>query len=59
MEPSPAQHEGPAKAAESEVSSGSLYRFKTLAAKLFAVKPKDFREALLRDEEERRAKRQR
>ena len=59
MEPSPAPREGPGKAAESEISPGSLSRFKTLAARLFAVKPKDFREALARDEEERRAKRQR
>lgn len=57
MEPSPAPHEGPAKTAAKEVEPGSLSRFKTLAARLFAVEPTRFREALARDEEERRAKR--
>lgn len=57
MEPSPARHEGPAKAAESEVRPGSLSRFKTLAARLFAVDPKRFRDALAKDEQERREKR--
>ena len=57
MEPLPAPHEGPAKAAESEVSPGSLSRFKTLAARLFAVDPERFKKALAEDEAERRAKR--
>jgi len=56
MEPSPAPHKGPAKAAD-EVSPGSLSRFKTLAAGLFAVDATRFREALAKDEEERREKR--
>ena len=56
MEPSPAHHEGPAKAVD-DVGSGSLSRFKTLAARLFAVDPTRFREALAKNEEERRAKR--
>lgn len=57
MEPSPAQHEGPAKAVESATSPGSLSRFKALAARLFAVDPAAFASARERDEEERRAKR--
>jgi hypothetical protein len=57
MEQSPAPHEGPAKAAESETSPGSLSRFKTLAARLFAVDPNCFKNALAEDEAERRAKR--
>lgn len=57
MEPSPAPHEGPAKAAEFEVSRGSLSRFKTLAKRLFAAEPGRFREALAADEKERKAKR--
>jgi len=57
MQPSPAPHEGPAKVAESEVSPGSLSRFKTLAARLFAVDPERFKKALAEDEAERRAKR--
>jgi hypothetical protein len=57
MEPSPAPLKGPAKAAESETSPGSLSRFKTLAARLFAVDPERFKKALAEDGEERRAKR--
>lgn len=57
MEPSPAQHEGPAKAVDSEVSPGSLSRFRTLAARLFAVDPERFKKALAEDEAERRARR--
>lgn len=57
MEPSPAPHEQPDKAAESAVPPGSLSRFKTLAARLFGVDQGEFREALKRDEAERRAKR--
>lgn len=57
MEPSPAPLKGPAKAAGSETSPGSLSRFKTLAARLFAVDRKEFQEALEQDEAERRAKR--
>ena len=58
MEPSPAPHEGPAKAAESEAATpGSLSRFKALTARLFAVDPVRFKKALAEDEAERRAKR--
>lgn len=57
MEPSPAPHESPAKGADKEASPGSLSRFRALAASLFTVEPKQFREALAKDEEERRAKR--
>jgi len=57
MEPSPAPREGQGKAAESEISPGSLSRFKTLAARLFAVDQGRFKTALVEDEEERRAKR--
>jgi hypothetical protein len=56
MEPSPAPHEGPAKAAD-RVDPGSLSRFKALAARLFAVDPARFKAALAKDEAERRAKR--
>jgi hypothetical protein len=56
MEPSPAPHEGPAKAAES-VEPGSLSRFKTLARRLLAVDPSVFQEARTVDEEERRDRR--
>lgn len=59
MEPSQAQHEGPAKAAESEAGPGSLSRFKALTARLFAVEPTRFRKALAKDEEERRQRRSR
>ncbi len=57
MEPSPAQHEGTAKAAEREIGPGSLTRFRKLASRLFGVDPKAFAEARARDEAERRAKR--
>lgn len=57
MKPSPAPREGQGKGAESETSPGSLSRFKTLAARLFAVDPERFKKALAADEEERRAKR--
>lgn len=58
MEPSPARHESPAKAAASDpVKPGSLSRFRSLARRLFAVEPTRFREALEKDEAERRAKR--
>lgn len=56
MEPSPAPHEGPAKAAE-RVDPGSLSRFKALTARLFGVDPARFKQALAADEVERRAKR--
>jgi hypothetical protein len=56
MKPSPAQHEGPGKAEESQTSPGSLARFKKLAAKLVAVDPIRFRETLAKDEEKRREK---
>lgn len=58
MEPSPAQHESPAKGAANEtVEHGSLARFKSLAKRLFAVDRGEFRKALEEDEKERRAKR--
>jgi hypothetical protein len=57
MEPSPAPHENPAKAAESEMAPGSLSRFRDLARRLFAVARTHFQEALKKDEAERRAKR--
>jgi hypothetical protein len=56
MEPSPAPHESPAKAADKKTEPGSLSRFKALAAKLFDVDRTAFQEALRKDEEERRAK---
>ena len=57
MEPSPAQHEGPGKAADKEVSPGSVSRFRDLARRLFAVNREEFQETFRKDEEERRAKR--
>jgi hypothetical protein len=57
MEPSQAPHESPAKDVDKEVSPASLSRFKTLAARLFAVDPEAFREAREKDEAARRAKR--
>jgi len=61
MEPSPAQHEGTAKAADKEVlrdvGPGSLARFRKLASRLFGVDPKAFAKARAKDEAERRAKR--
>jgi hypothetical protein len=57
MEPSPAPHESPAKAADNGVGPGSLSRFKALATRLFAVDSKAFAEARAKDEDERRPKR--
>jgi hypothetical protein len=58
MEPSPAQHESPASGAGNErVESGSLSRFRQLAARLFAVDRDDFKRALEKDERERRTRR--
>lgn len=57
MEPSPAPHESPAKAAEKDVGPGSLQRFRNLASRLFGVDQKAFAEARAKDEAERRAKR--
>lgn len=57
MEPSPQPPESPAKAVDSVVKPGSLSRFKKLAAGLFGTDPARFREALAKDEAERRAKR--
>jgi hypothetical protein len=57
MEPSPAPHESPGKAADKEVSPGSVSRFRDLARRLFAVDRAEFQEAMHKDEEERRAKR--
>lgn len=49
--------ESPGKAADKEVSLGSLSRFKNLARRLFAVEPTRFRKALAEDEADRRARR--
>jgi hypothetical protein len=57
MEPSPAPHEGPAKAGDKEVSPGSLSRFSKLAKRLFAVDPAALQEARFKDEQERRERR--
>ena len=57
MEPSPAPHEKPDKAADKEAGPGSLARFRNLASRLFGVDPKAFAEAREKDEAERRAKR--
>jgi len=58
MQPSPAPHESPAKAAGKEtVETGSLSRFRKLATRLFGVDRVEFQKALDKDEEERRAKR--
>lgn len=57
MEPSPAPHESPAKAADKEVEPGSLSRFRRLAKHLFSVDRNEFQDALKKDEAERRAKR--
>jgi len=57
MEPSPAPHESPGKAADKEVSRESMSRFRDLARRLFAVDRDEFQDALRKDEEERRAKR--
>lgn len=58
MEPSPQQHESPAKGAAKEtVGTGSIARFKNLAKRLFAVDREEFLTELERDEAERRAKR--
>lgn len=58
MEPSPAQHEGPAKDAASEPEREStLLRFKRLTTRLFGVNRDEFLEALKKEEAERRAKR--
>jgi hypothetical protein len=59
MEPSQAPHESPAKAGDKEVERGSLSRFKALTKRLFAVDSENFKDALSKDEEERRAKRSR
>ena len=58
MEPSPQQHESPAKGAANEtVEPGSLAKFKSLARQLFAVDREEFQKALENDERKRRAKR--
>ena len=58
MEPSPAQHESPAKGEATErVERGSIGRFKKLAKRLFATDRDEFLKALEEDEKERRAKR--
>lgn len=58
MEPSPQQHESPAKVAASEtIAPGSIARFKSLAKRLFAVDREEFLKELERDEAKRREKR--
>lgn len=58
MEPSAQQHETPDRGEARElVEPGSVSRFTALAKRLFAVKRKDFEEALRKDEEERRDRR--
>jgi hypothetical protein len=57
MEPLPAPPESPGKREDNEVSPGSLSRFATLAARLFAVEPARFKKALAEDEQARRKKR--
>lgn len=58
MEPSPQQHESPGKAAANEqVEPRSMSRFKALAAQLFGLDRDRFKEALAKDEAERREKR--
>jgi hypothetical protein len=54
---SPAPHEQPAKAVDEKVPPGSLNRFQRLASRLFGTDRAEFREALEKDEAERRAKR--
>lgn len=56
MEPSQAPHESPAKVAD-PVAPGSLSRFKALASRLFGTDQDTFRDARVKDEAERRAKR--
>ena len=57
MEPSPAPHESPAKGEAEPKPESTLLRFKRLTTRLFGVDQGEFREALSRDEVERRAKR--
>lgn len=58
MEPSPQQHENPAKVAANEtVSAGSMAKFKSLAKHLFGLDRTEFQKAYDQDEKERRAKR--
>jgi uncharacterized tellurite resistance protein B-like protein len=57
MEPSPAPHESPAKAADKEVEPDSVSRFTRLAKHLFHVDPEAFKEVREKDEAQRRAKR--
>ncbi len=54
---SPAPHEHSAKAVDEKAPPGSLSRFQRLAARLFGVDRTEFREALKKDEADRRAKR--
>jgi len=57
MEPSPAPHEGPAKAEDDRQKPEAMGRFRALARHLFAVDLGAYREASRKDEEERREKR--
>lgn len=57
MEPSPAPHEGPAKAEDNEPTASEASRFKALTRRLFAVDQKAFREAYRKHAKERPAKR--
>jgi hypothetical protein len=57
MEPSPAPHESPDKGEASEPPESTLLRFKRLTTRLFGMDRDEFRDALKKDEAERRAKR--
>ncbi len=57
MEPSPAPHESPAKGEAEPKAESTLLRFNRLTTRLFGVDQGEFRKALEKDEEERRAKR--
>jgi hypothetical protein len=56
-EPSPAPPESPVKAVDEPVEPGSLARFKGLAARLFSLDQKTFRDAYAHDEKERAKRR--
>ncbi len=57
MEPSPQPPESPAKVADNAEETHGMARFKALAGKLFALDPLEFRKARIKDEQERRLKR--
>lgn len=57
MLPSPPPHESPVKAVEESVEPGSIARFRTLAARLFALDRASFGAAADADEKERAKRR--